>query len=74
MFDADLLKDDDTFCTYNYCVYMFLELLSMSFHICYSFDLLLTIKFPFLAGRKRRTYYYLFSLFFPLVTIVNSFE
>jgi hypothetical protein len=53
---------------------MLVELLSISFHICYSVDLLITVKFPFLTGKKRRKYYYAFSVLFPLVTLINSFE
>lgn len=62
------------FCVYNYCVYMLVELLSLSFHICYSVDLLITIKFPFVPGRKRRKYYYAFAVVLPLVTLANSIQ
>ena len=65
-------SDEEDLCVYNYCVYMLVELLSISFHICYSVDLLVTIKFPFLTGKKRRKYYYAFSLLLPLATLANS--
>ena len=67
-------SDEEDLCVYNYCVYMLVELLSISFHICYSVDLLVTIKFPFLTGKKRRKYYYAFSLLLPLATLANSVE
>jgi hypothetical protein len=53
---------------------MVVELLSISFHICYAVDLLLTVKFPFLTGRKRRKYYYAFSLALLLLTFANSLQ
>ncbi len=78
-FNIIKLSDSDTndkidFCIYNYCVYMLVELLSISFHICYSIDLFITIKFPFFTGKKRRKYYYLFAVILPLITLANSFQ
>jgi len=73
-FGLDFLPSPDDFCTYNYCIYMFFELLSISFHICYSIDLLVTLKFPFFSGRKRRKFYFLFSALLPGIAIVNSIK
>lgn len=53
---------------------MVVELLSISFHICYAIDLLLTVKFPFFPGKKRRKYYYAFSLALLVTTFFNSLE
>lgn len=65
--------DENTdFCVYNYWMYMLVELLSISFHICYSVDLFLTIKFPFLTGKKRRKFYYAFSAILPALTLAAS--
>ena len=73
-FNLDILPSEDDFCMYNYCIYMALELLSLSFHICYSVDLFITLKFPFLNGRKRRKFYYAFSLLFPVATLSLSIK
>lgn len=51
---------------------MLVELISISFHICYSVDLFITIKFPFLSGDKRRKFYYLFSGVLPAVALFVS--
>lgn len=53
---------------------MLVELLSLSFHICYSVDLLITIKFPFVPGRKRRKYYYALAVVLPVITLANSIQ
>lgn len=66
--------EETDFCIYNYCVYMVVELLSISFHICYAVDLLLTVKLPFLTGRKRRKFYYGFSVLLLVVTMTNSVD
>jgi hypothetical protein len=65
-------SEDTDFCIYNYWIYMLVELLSLSFHICYAVDLLITIKFPFFTGQKRRKYYYAFSLGLLVLTLANS--
>jgi len=71
-FFADVLPTEEDFCETNYLIYMYLELLSISFHICYSIDLFLTLKYPFLSGKKRRKIYYVFSLLYPVAVILLS--
>ena len=69
---VQVVVDEQDFCVYNYYIYMLLELLSISFHLCYSVDLFITIKYPFYSGKKRRKIYYLFSFLFPIVTLATS--
>lgn len=73
-FHFDILPTEEDFCLSNYYIYMFLELLSISFHICYSVDLFITLKYPFYSGKKRRKIYYFFSFIFPFLTISNSLQ
>lgn len=72
IFNLNILPDEEAFCQSNYYIYMFFELLSISFHICYSIDLFITLKYPFYSGKKRRKIYYLFSILLPIFTIANS--
>lgn len=63
---------EQDFCISNYYIYMLFELVSISFHLCYSVDLFITIKYPFYSGKKRRKIYYLFSFLFPIITLSTS--
>lgn len=52
------------FCVVNFTLYILLELLSIAYNLCFSIDLLVTLKKPFFAGRKRMKFYHIFSIIF----------
>lgn len=64
----------DDFCKLNFVVYLVFELLSISYHICFSLDLFITLKSPFLAGYKRIKVYHVFAFLFTVIAIAFSFE
>jgi len=43
-------------------IYIVLELMAIAYNICFSADLLITLKKPFFAGHKRMKFYHLFCV------------
>lgn len=60
------------FCEINYTIYIILELMSIAYNISFSADLLITLKKPFFAGKKRMKFYHLFCLVFIACALPTS--
>ena len=51
---------DTEFCEVNFTIYILLQLTCLAYNICFSVDLLITLKKPFFSGKKRMKLYNLF--------------
>jgi hypothetical protein len=62
------------FCEVNFIVYICVELISIAYNFCFSLDLLLTLNYPFFAGKKRMKYYNSLSIIFVAILIPLSWQ
>lgn len=60
------------FCELNFLIYILLELLSIGYNLSFSIDLLVTLKIPFFAGRKRMKFYHLLAIGLVAITLPLS--
>lgn len=65
---ADL--DDENFCKFNDGFFVVVETLIISFNLFFAFDLYLTLRKPFVEGKKRQTFYNILALLLTICLFI----